>query len=118
MISESTFFDRLQTVVPKLAELRAEHERYNGELLGHVLMSEILNWTCKHVFDEPAAVDALLAEIAKHLQPVDDPVSNIISLSFLEGLGAPGTPPEETELRRRLPRVLVEEIRRMEAWRP
>jgi hypothetical protein len=113
---EQRFFERLERAAPELRSLRSEHEADNGELLGHLLIADILRWACAVLDSQPGAVDAVLEEMARSLQPGDDPVSNMISVSFLEHLGADD--PRELAIRARLPRRLREELERIESWRP
>jgi hypothetical protein len=114
---QQRFFERLERVAPELRRLRSEHEADNrGELLGHILIADILRWACAALDSQPDAVDAVLEEMAQSLQPGDDPVSNMISASFLENLGA--YDPRELLIRARLPVKLREGLERMEAWRP
>lgn len=92
--------------------MRSEHEADNyGELLGHLLIADILRWACAALGSQPEAVDAVLEEMARCLHPGDDPVSNMISVSFLENLG--WGDPRELAIRARLPRALCEELERM-----
>src|SRR5262245_50115495 len=101
------FFERLEVAAPELRLLRAGHEEDYGELLGHVLITDVLDWECARLAESPQVVDAVLAEIARSLQPGDDPVSNIIAVSFLEGLGRN---PAELAIRSRLPASLRDEL--------
>lgn len=118
MSVERAFFERLALAAPELGVLQAEHEAEYEELLGHVLIGDICGWACQRLHTDPVAVDAVLAEMARSLGPGDDPVANMICVSFLEGLGRSRSRPEEKELRRRLPAPLREQLERMEAWRP
>ena len=117
MSVQQRFFERLERAAPELRSLRSEHEAdNNGDLLGHLLIADILRWACAALDSKPGAVDAVLEEIARSLQPGDDPVSSMISVSILENLGQGD--PRELAIRTRLPRKLREELERMESWRP
>lgn len=116
MSVERAFFERLALAAPELRALQAEHEACYEELVGHVLIGDICGWACQHLHTDPVAVDAVLAEMARSLGAGDDSVSNMIAVSFLEGLGRSRSRPDEKELRRRLPPALRDELERMEAW--
>ncbi|MBK7904944.1 MAG: hypothetical protein IPJ78_00105 [Gemmatimonadetes bacterium] len=116
MNPEKEFFDRLQSAVPAIAALRAAHEADYGELLGHVLMADVKRWACETLAADPTTVTSLLGELDRALGPSDDPVSNMISVSFLEGLGRAGSPSAEQALRAQLPHRLAEDLRSIESW--
>lgn len=100
-MTERQFFERLERVAPELRSLRSEHEADNdGDLLGHLLIEDVLRWACAAVDSTPTVVDAVLDEMARSLQHGDDAVSNTISVSFLEGLGLGH--PREMAIRARL----------------
>jgi hypothetical protein len=115
---EREFFDRLQSAVPAIAKLRAAHEAYYGELLGHVLMADVRKWACRMLAEDPTTVQRALAELDRAVGPSDDPVSNMISVSFLEGLGHSASTDAERALRAQLPLSLATALQHMESWRP
>lgn len=113
---EHAFFQRLEKIVPELGDLYREHLAEYGELLGHLLISDIQRWCCAALASRAPEVDSVLRELSASLRSGDDPVSNMIAVSFLEGLGPPGGPPEEFLLRERLPENLLRQVRRSERW--
>lgn len=111
---EVAFFGRLSAVVPEFGDLYTQHVAEYGELLGHVLIADLMRWCCDALSTRPQEVDAVLRELSESLRSGDDPVSNMIAVSFLEGLGQVGGPPAEVALRERLPPNLLRQLRRFE----
>lgn len=80
----AAFLGRLALRIPDLREDLAAHVEYHGQVLSHVLMGSIT----RRFRENPDAswTTALLAELEAALDDSDDPVSNLIGVSFIENL--------------------------------
>ena len=96
----------LTTAEPALARLQAEHVAENGELLPHVLFGDVTPWIIAH-----APATHVLAILERHMTTGDDDVTNVIALSFLEGL-------EDVGVRAALGPRLAAQLAAMESWTP
>jgi hypothetical protein len=71
-----------------------EHCEFNDELLPHVLFGDISRWALETVGTRKGqdAVARLVDILNNNYREEDDPVSNLIAVSFLENLdrGTPG----------------------------
>jgi hypothetical protein len=123
-MSAERFVEMLTASVPALAPIYREHlNDQDGELLPHVLMGDftrgILALHRDAIAGVPGAEQALsraLALLDEGMGSGDEPVENLVSLSFLENLERDD--PAYPDLKRRFGPALMRELKVMDDWRP
>ncbi len=118
MISEPAFFERLVAVHPELRAMRDAHIAEYAELLGHVFIADVQKWLLERLSNDRATVVRVLDVLEESVGSEDDPVTNLISVSFLEGLGRSPARTAEVALRAALPARLSRALQALESWRP
>jgi hypothetical protein len=89
VITRADFVDELKRAVPESDDLVAEHLADNGELLLHLLMSDLLRMTVSTFHEgQPAVAARLLTFVDRCLREGDDDVANAVCVSFIEDFGA------------------------------
>lgn len=99
----------LEGAVPEARSLVSEHLADNGELLLHLLMSDLLRLAVD-LFSggDLVGTDRLLSFVGNCFREGDDDVVNAVAVSFVEGFGA--HPGESAALLARWPRALRAEL--------
>ncbi len=93
MASYADFLPRLADDVPVLEPLVREHlEDNEGELLPHLLLSDVRQWCVEHVSTDRATVQQVVDGLEAALASGDDAVENAVAVSFVEDLMADGAP--------------------------
>lgn len=117
MISRSDFVATLLADVPQSADLVQEHlADYDGELLLHILMYDLLKRTVSLYTDgKEDEARQLLEFVDRCLRDGDEHVENAVAVSFVEDYGY--RPDEPDALLRLWPPGLRNELKRQEeAW--
>ena len=117
-VTEDNFLALLREVVPETAPLIDEHNAdYDGDLLVHLLMSDLLRFaTAAYASGEVGVSDGLLQFVGSVLDNGDKRVKNAVQVSFVEHVGAwPGETPEFIAT---WPKSLLDERERQLNWRP
>jgi hypothetical protein len=91
MVGYTDFLPRLADAVPALEPLLREHlEDNDGELLPHLLLSDVRRWCVAHVAEERATVQQVLDGLEAAVVSGDDAIENAVAVSFVEDLMADG----------------------------
>jgi hypothetical protein len=91
MTTYADFLPRLAADVPVLGPILEEHlEDNDGELLAHLLLSDIRRWCLEHVTTDPATVQQVADGLEHALGSGDEVVENALAVSFVEDLMADG----------------------------
>jgi hypothetical protein len=90
VITRTKFVSELETAVPEASHVAAEHLADNdGELLLHLLMSDLLRMTVRaHEQGERDVTVRLLAFADRCMREGDEDVANAVAVSFVEDFGA------------------------------
>lgn len=114
MISRSDFIATLLADVPQTADLVQEHlADYDGELLLHILMHDLLKRTVSlYTNGKEDEARQLLEFVDRCLREGDEYVENAVAVSFVEDYGY--RPGEPDALLRLWPPGLRDELRRQE----
>jgi hypothetical protein len=123
MASDTTvaFVEALGREFPALASLLSDHREANDEVLPYVFLGADV---CSFIDDAVLAGTVADKEVAQQIvmrlgrdfEDGDDEVRAVIAVSFLEGLLSSAEP--AVTVRSWLPKTLVQELKRMEEWRP
>jgi hypothetical protein len=106
--TQPEFVEWLVSRHPGLAPLLEEHLKDNDELLAHVLFGDVARYAAdlaRRAAAEPGA-DAELVRLLEDLDPAilpegqeDDPVNNLVWVSFVENASTDADEPLRTRLR-------------------
>ena|SRR5438105_2604476 len=117
-VTEASFVEQLLREVPEAAGVVSEHmSDYDGELLLHLLMADLLRFTVQafHTGQSDVVMRAL-GFVDRALDEGDEAVENAVAVSFVENVGlGEGETPSFLAV---WPPALVAEKARQEAWTP
>ena len=106
----------LEVSSPAFAHARAEHFAFNEEVLPYVLLEDFrAQWLARHVCDDRAQVEDVLAVLEQFQIEGDDGVRNLIGVAVLEALGGNPRDRGERELRRLLGPSLRDRLSQLDA---
>lgn len=95
MVTYADFLSDLALDVPDLGPIVAEHlDDNDGELLPHLLLSDIRQWCLEHVATDPATVQRVVDGLDRAVGSGDEAIENAVAVSFVEDLMADGAPGE------------------------
>lgn len=114
-LSPDRFVAVMVAAVPQTAPLVDEHFTDHGELLLHLLASDLLRLAIAEFHGgEPEVSRRLLEVVARGLEEGDEAVSDALAVSFIENAGyGRGEPPEFLAL---WPAALRDELQRQQDW--
>jgi hypothetical protein len=91
--SRTAFMGALVYQHPVLLPLLEEHlEDNDGEILAHLLMSDVMRWVVAHWESEPRVCKSVLAWLDAAYASGDDEVQEVIVQSGVENIPDPGQP--------------------------
>lgn len=82
-----------------------------GEVLSHLVLSEIVQWTEDHIDDETATCESIWRWLADAFRRGDAPIQELIAVSGVEMLSGPATPAGA-----RIRRWLSPELAELDPW--
>ena len=110
--------DRLVERVPELQEACDEHLRDNAELLPHVLFGDVFRFVvAAEASGAEELVDRTLSALEALLHEDADDIRNLVAVSFVENV-AWDDDDASKRIRRRLPSLLADALRRQRERRP
>jgi hypothetical protein len=91
MVTYADFLPGLADDVPVLGPIVREHlEDNEGELLPHLLLSDVRQWCVEHVATDPATVQQVVDGLEGAVASGDEAIENAVAVSFVEDLMADG----------------------------
>jgi hypothetical protein len=124
LLTYENFFEQLLSSVPTFMSIYKEHIEDNNELLHHVLMADLTRYCIQLYRNGDRGGDKekkkILCDVLKFLDQgmlsSDAKLQELISVSFLENLWQADEDYES--MKGLLSPVLIEELQRLESWRP
>jgi hypothetical protein len=121
-MSPHELFGEVAGVAPTFGALLREHLRDHGELLPHVLMYDLLQYTGSHFSGKSfmgavpptlSEVQSILAVLTSEITAHNPTTENAIAVSFVEHIESESFFPQ---LRPHLAPALLDELARQKAW--
>lgn len=109
--SSVAFIGALTYTYRELLGVLEEHlEDNEGEVLPHLVMSDVIRWLVAHRKTDQALVEEIFSWISRAYTDGDDQIQNVIALSGVEMIPDPGQPGSE------LRNLLSPELSKLDPW--